>query len=398
MFSNIIESGAKSLAKISSNKKFCKPFNFCTENKDYLLDLSVLELVQKGTVFLPKKILPNDISWSVFNFTYQKDPLMLPILLRYFTHKNLLQEAKDDLNRINRKLQSEMNNDLKKLRDEQKQLENELAKLLDKEMNAKHAKVLATNSNTIAKIAPRIEEIELCKGNIKELFSNEKATGSTFSEEEKYYFMLKDELTKMMEKELKAYVKGNKDDVEKTYQNLNSKAKKIIILHHLKKCLRVCLLGFFLFSILFVMSVIVSFLTPVLVEYTAVISFMLFNFCLPILLMLPILLPVVITLLVVVGVIHLVNRHYEQSFVKEMEDFIKGSKYVDKTTNTENIEELKQEEKEQMVEDLIDLSYNNDECEDQITPSAPTLEEVVKGSFLYPSLERYLPSSPNIME
>ncbi|WP_343289000.1 hypothetical protein [Wolbachia endosymbiont of Encarsia formosa] len=55
MFSNIIESCAKSLAKISSNKKFCKPFNFCTENKDYLLDLSVLELVQKGTVFLPKK-------------------------------------------------------------------------------------------------------------------------------------------------------------------------------------------------------------------------------------------------------------------------------------------------------------------------------------------------------
>ncbi|WP_343289001.1 hypothetical protein [Wolbachia endosymbiont of Encarsia formosa] len=40
---------------------------------------------------------------------------MLTILLRYFTHKNLLQEAKDDLNRINRKLQSEMNNDLKKL-------------------------------------------------------------------------------------------------------------------------------------------------------------------------------------------------------------------------------------------------------------------------------------------
>jgi uncharacterized membrane protein (DUF106 family) len=83
---------------------------------------------------------------SHHDFTYKKDPSILSILLKYFTHRNLLEEAKDDLDEINQKLQDAMDKGLKNLQDKQEKLREDTAKLLDVEMDNKKAKELAINS------------------------------------------------------------------------------------------------------------------------------------------------------------------------------------------------------------------------------------------------------------
>lgn len=80
--------------------------------------------------------------------------------------------------------------------------------------------------------------------------------------------------------------------------------------------------------------------------------------------------------LIIAGVAYLIERHYEQSFVKEMQDFIEGPEYVDKATNTEDVEESKSKEKPVVVDDLIDFS-------DEVQPPAPPpYEEVCPDSNL----------------
>lgn len=106
MLSDIIKQSSgwdtKALAEIFSNKKFLRSVD--GDKEKYLADL-ISRDYEKTNIPLPREIIPDSVTLDALCYTHEKDPLTLPILLRYFTHKNLLQEAKDDLDKLNQKLQ-----------------------------------------------------------------------------------------------------------------------------------------------------------------------------------------------------------------------------------------------------------------------------------------------------
>ncbi|WP_265039189.1 hypothetical protein [Wolbachia endosymbiont (group A) of Yponomeuta plumbellus] len=110
------DSDVKALSEIFSRKKIYRLVDGSEKNyKAYLADI-VSENCDYPIkeVILPKEIIPNLITLEAFAVAHRKDPSISPILLKYFTHKNLLKEAKKDLNKINQKLQDSMNEEIKK--------------------------------------------------------------------------------------------------------------------------------------------------------------------------------------------------------------------------------------------------------------------------------------------
>ncbi|RDD33754.1 hypothetical protein Wcon_02231 [Wolbachia endosymbiont of Cylisticus convexus] len=313
MLNNIIKSDTKALGKVFGEKEFLRSKEGCLVNLTsktyydehiYLDGHTEIEKIN-AVVALSEEIIPDNVSLNVFTFIYEKDPLILPILLKYFTHKNLLQKVRDDLDKINQNLQMRKTD-------------------IDKHLEEKEI------------INPIIE---------------------------------------IVEKELIAYIRDNKDYIEKIYQSLNNKAKKIIISRNIKIALQISSLLVFSVALMpFVSLFAQTCAGPVQFQRNMFYFFMHYS--------LPILLPTVAALLALANVVYLVQRYYEQSFAKEMQDFIKGPKHVDKATNTENEKELEQTEKEQDVEDLIDLSDSGQ----LLTPSAPPLEEKVK-ERMYPTFD-----------
>ncbi|MFP3015525.1 MAG: hypothetical protein ACEY3B_04405 [Wolbachia sp.] len=327
MLSNIIKQSdgwdTKALAKIFSNKKFLKSAD--DGKGKYLVGLSEPISYPNVLVTLPKEIIPNDVTLNALIFTYEKDPSTLPILLKYFTHKNLPKEAKDALDKINQELEAQH--------------------IMDK--------------------------------NIGESFKIKR-----------YEKKIKSPLIEIMEKELRAYAEGNKTDIEKTYQSINSKAKKIVIS---EKVISMSEYPFVISGIMFFIGISVCALIPKYTIYrggyvqslnsTAVIYVTVIS------------LSLIAISFVIAGIACLVNKHYKQSFVKEMENFIEEPRHMDKATNTENGEEPKQvgkpkqQEKEQEVEEnLIDLS-DNYEMNYKVEPSAPPYDEP-KQPGLYPDLSK----------
>lgn len=67
-------------------------------------------------VNLPGRKIPNTATLYAFNLVCRKYPLALPVLLKYLIHNDLLEDAKDDLEKIYRKLQSVMAQDLTNLK------------------------------------------------------------------------------------------------------------------------------------------------------------------------------------------------------------------------------------------------------------------------------------------
>ncbi|MGL9718328.1 MAG: hypothetical protein ACR5K9_06655 [Wolbachia sp.] len=336
MLNNIVKQASnwdtKALSKIFNEKKFSRSSDGDKKKyRNYLLDL-VSENSNRGyherdVVTLPKEIIPDNVTLDTFTFAYKKDPSILPILLKYFTHKSLLKEAKDDLDKINQKLQGVMNEQLKKLQDEQRLLQEEIAKLIDKEMDAEQAKVFAINSKKITETSSDIEKIKLYQKDIKNLLNGEKVTIRAYPQE--YYSILNDELTKMMEEKLKAYAEDNKADVEKTYQSLNSRAEKITRIRNMKNVLlpsaymAIIIPGTLVMGLgMFCMGVQhgpqPSFLFP-MVDIT-------------IFYILPIMLSISVALFAAAGVAHLVNRSCEQSFAKEVENLVEEQRHMDEVT------------------------------------------------------------------
>lgn len=367
MLSNIKESGAKKvLAKVFSRKTFHRQVSGNKgEYKNYLIDLVSRCGSYERVIVMPKEMVPNDVTLDAFNFVYQKDHSILPILLRYLTHTDLLREAKDDLDEVNQKLQSLMDKEIKKLQVEQETLcEEIIAELSDKKVNVEQSEEFARKGAKITETASRIKEIELYKEHVRNILSGKEVISRTYPKE--YYLILNDELTKIMEKKLKAYVKDDEVDVEKIYHGLTSKAKKILLLEGVGLSAQCVSLGFFVGApfVQFLVGTTVK-VSPVAYSLYAVATMV----------------SVAATSLVIAGVAYLVNRHYKKSFAKEMKNFIEGPVYISKATNTENGE--KSEQKETKVGGLIDFSCNND----QVTPPAPLLEEEKKESYLYPNLE-----------
>ncbi|WP_264705211.1 hypothetical protein [Wolbachia endosymbiont (group A) of Gymnosoma rotundatum] len=357
------DSDVKALSEIFSRKKIYRSVDGSKKNyKAYLADIvSENYGYPIKEVILPKEIIPNLITLEAFAVAHRKDPSISPILLKYFTHKNLLKEAKKDLNKINQKLQDSMNEEIKKLQEEQKMACKEIAELSGKEVNVKQSEELAKKSTKITETASRIEKIELCKEDIKNLLSGKKATPRTYPQ--KYYSILNGELTKVIEEKLKAYVKDDEADVKKIYQSLNNKAEKIKMLRGAKLLAAGASMAFFT-SALFVGFLIGTiaggwydkkYLAVTYYLYTIAIMFS--------------------VSLTIAGVVHLANRHYEQSFVKEMENFVGEIQHVDKLSNTEDKKKLEQKEE--------DLS----EKEKQFTPL----------DNLYPDLSQEFPENYKIL-
>ncbi|WP_349967113.1 hypothetical protein [Wolbachia endosymbiont of Armadillidium arcangelii] len=241
MLSNIIESDTKALAKVFSNKEFYRPVD--GNKKDYKTYLADIVSEDLRKVVLPKEIIPNQVTLNVFAFAYRKDSSILPILLKYFTYKNLLKEAKGDLDKINQKLQGVMDEELKKLQDEQKLLRKETSELSGKEVDVKQGKVLVTKSEKITEISSKVEKIKLCKENIKNLLNGDKVKLRFYPPQ--YFSILNSGLIEIIEKKLTAYVKDD-TNIENIYQSLNNKAKKIIISGNIKIALQTSSLLVFL--------------------------------------------------------------------------------------------------------------------------------------------------------
>ncbi|MDE5062303.1 hypothetical protein [Wolbachia endosymbiont of Drosophila tsacasi] len=178
-----------------------------------------------------------------------------------------------------------------------------------------------------------------------------------------------------MEKELRAYAENNKTDIEKTYQSVNSKAKKIMIS---EKVMNMSPYPFVISVIVFFIGAIACAPPPRYARRAGYIHDSTAETYVMV-----IVLSLIAMSFVIAGIAYLVNEHYKQSFLKEMENFIEEPRHMDKATNTENGEEPKQQEQE-VEENLIDLS------DDQtVAPSAPPWEEV---SNLYPNLSQLVPS------
>ncbi|WP_265039187.1 hypothetical protein [Wolbachia endosymbiont (group A) of Yponomeuta plumbellus] len=211
----------------------------------------------------------------------------------------------------------------------------EIAELSGKEVNVKQSEELAKKSTKITETASRIEKIELCKEDIKNLLSGKKATPRTYPQ--KYYSILNGELTKVIEEKLKAYVKDDEADVKKTYQSLNNKAEKIKMLRGAK------LLAAGASMVFFASAPFVGFLIGTIAggryhEESLAKTYYLYTIA--------IMLSVAAISLTIAGVVHLANRHYEQSFVKEMENFVGEIQHVDKLSNTEDKKKLEQKEED----------------------------------------------------
>ncbi|MDE5061088.1 MULTISPECIES: hypothetical protein [Wolbachia] len=89
MLSDIIKSDTKALHGIFVGKKFRRSAD--DGKGKYLVGLvSKHSEYSICVVTLPKEIIPNDVTLNALILTYEKDPSTLPILLKYFTHKNLL--------------------------------------------------------------------------------------------------------------------------------------------------------------------------------------------------------------------------------------------------------------------------------------------------------------------
>ncbi|UVW84366.1 hypothetical protein [Wolbachia endosymbiont of Aedes albopictus] len=259
---------------------------------------------------------------SALIFTYEKDPSTLPILLKYFTHKNLPKEAKDALDKINQELEAQH--------------------IMDK--------------------------------NIGESFKIKR-----------YEKKIKSPLVEIMEKELRAYAENNKTDIEKTYQSVNSKAKKIMIS---EKVMNMSPYPFVISVIVFFIGAIACAPPPRYARRAGYVHDSTAETYVMV-----IVLSLIAMSFVIAGIAYLVNEHYKQSFLKEMENFIEEPRHMDKATNTENGEEPKQvgkpkqQEKEQEVEEnLIDLS-DNYEMNYKVEPSAPPYDEP-KQPGLYPDLSK----------
>ncbi|WP_353287016.1 hypothetical protein [Wolbachia endosymbiont (group A) of Anthophora plumipes] len=244
-------------------------------------------------------------------------------------------------------------------------------------MDVEQGEVLVKKSEKITETASKIEEIKLYKEDIKNLFNGSKTKSNSYPS--KYFSILNSGLIEIMEKKLTAYVKDN-TDIGETYSSLNSKAKKIEMLNNVKIVLlcssaMVCGMACMPFIAVFCQSC----AGPSEFHYSMLYFFIHYS--------LPILFPIAATLLALAGAVYLVQRHYEQSFEKEMQDFIEGPKRAEKATN-EDVKKLEQEGTK--VGDVIDLS-GNCEMNDKVEPSAPP-----KRSGLYPDLsEELLASSCN---
>ncbi|NEV48979.1 hypothetical protein EUZ93_00340 [Wolbachia pipientis] len=359
MLSNIIEFDTKALAKVFGGKEFMKSKERC------LVSLTSETYCNNAVVALPKEIIPCNVSLGVFTSIYEKEPLILPILLRYFTHKNLLQEVKDDLDKINQNLQMQETDIDKCLEEENeclKNLWNKLYALQYDEAHLSYAEELA-RSLEICNIGKEID---------KKRIEAPSKIRNKIEKMKQHKEEILNPIIGMVEKELTAYVTNNKGYIEKTYQSLNDRAKRIETLQGIvsstpdSETLLFCFLVA-VFPILLEGAIIFAF---------PVISCSLFAVLLAISFAIP-------------GVANLVKRHHEQSFAKAIQDIIEGPKHVDKATSTENGEESKQQEKEQEVRDLIDFS-DSSYASQVVTPSAPPLEEEVKG-LLYPNLEKCFP-------
>ncbi|WP_265026386.1 hypothetical protein [Wolbachia endosymbiont (group A) of Bibio marci] len=330
MLSDIIKQSSgwdtKALAEIFSNKKFLRSVD--GDKEKYLADL-ISKDYEKRNITLPREIIPDSVTLDALYFTHKKDPLTLPILLRYFTHKNLLQEAKDDLDKLNQKLQGAMDKDLKDLQDKKAKLQANETDLNDKKIQGKEAKALAYDiqkiNAEITEASSEIEKIKSYKKDIETLFKGGKVELSSYPQ--KYSFILERELTKVMEEKLAHYIKDN-TNIEKTYSSLNSKRKKIIMLKNIQD-----FSALISFVPLFVSLMAELMIDPATISLTS---------CCIYFLVIP--LSISATFLAIAGAAYLMLRHYEQSFVKEMQDFIEGPKYVDKATNTEDVKKLEQEE------------------------------------------------------
>ncbi|WP_265033716.1 hypothetical protein [Wolbachia endosymbiont (group A) of Sicus ferrugineus] len=187
MLSDIIKQASgwdtKALAKIFSNKKFLRSAD--GDKEKYLADL-----ISGYAVTLPREIIPDSVTLDALCFTHKKDPLTLPILLRYFTHKNLLQEAKDDLDKLNQKLQGAMDKDLKDLQDKQKKLQEDRTNLNNVEMHSEKAKALAIDKidEQITKASSEIKKLELYKEDITNLLNGGKTKSNSYPS--KYFSIL----------------------------------------------------------------------------------------------------------------------------------------------------------------------------------------------------------------
>ncbi|QOD38588.1 hypothetical protein [Candidatus Wolbachia massiliensis] len=181
----------------------------------------------------------------------------------------------------------------------------------------------------------------------KNLLSGEEAKIRAYPE--KYYSILNDELTKVMEAKLTDYAMNNTDTV-KAHQSFNSKTKKIKILY---------LIGFLAFATsgaCFMNAlVVIPFAGGLAKGYGCGGDGPLFP---PIIL--KTLLPIAGVSLAIAVVVLWMSSHYWQSFAKEVKDFIKRPKHSDQATNTK--------QDEPVIGDLIDFYCNGQE---NVKPSAP---------------------------
>ncbi|KAG8172527.1 hypothetical protein JTE90_002918 [Oedothorax gibbosus] len=312
MLSDIIKQSSgwdtKALAEIFSNKKFLRSVD--GDKEKYLADL-ISRDYEKTNITLPRKIIPNDVTLSALRYIYKKEPATLPILLRYFTHSNLLAEAKDDLDKVNQKLQGVMDKELKDLQDKKAKLQANETDLNDKKIQGKEAKALAYDiqkiNAEITEASSEIEKIKLHKEEIKNLLNGDKVSKSYPPQ---YFSILNNGLIEIMEKKLTAYVKDN-TDIGETYSSLNSRAKKIIRVRNVKSVLLfssalACGIACMPFIAVFCQSC----AGPNEFHYSMFYFFIHYS--------LPVLFPIAATLLALVGAVYLEQRHYEQSFAKEM--------------------------------------------------------------------------------
>ncbi|WP_265021847.1 hypothetical protein [Wolbachia endosymbiont (group A) of Icerya purchasi] len=251
------------------------------------------------TLTLPREAIPNSFALELLSSLYKENALALPIILKYLVHRNLSK----DFDEISKKLQAEMDQDIQ---------EAEL------QHNSKISK-----------------EIEVCKQDILNVLDGGKSVLSD-QLKQKYYSILENEVKELkaeISKELEDYT--NNTNIHEIYQSLNNKRKEK---EHCEEIgvPALCTSGIATLCMLFFAPLIaihicdfrrggIGFLEALM--YTAA----------------PFL--IVATLaLIIAGVAYLVNRNYEKSFIKEMQNFVEKPKCMDKATNTEDVKKLEQEE------------------------------------------------------
>ncbi|WP_341816827.1 hypothetical protein [Wolbachia endosymbiont (group A) of Agelastica alni] len=281
---------------------------------------SLVELVMKHyyfgnkilTLTLPREAIPNSFALELLSSLYKENALALPIILKYLVHRNLSK----DFDEISKKLQAKMDQDIQ---------EAEL------QHNSKISK-----------------EIEVCKQDILNALDGGKSVLSD-QLKQKYYSILENEVAKLeaeISKELEDYT--NNTNIHEIYQSLNNKKKNGGLLKEVALgCLGITAIILMLTSVFFFLPIIIAINPPThmsmhevtVFRYIAVSPFI-----------------VMALTLIIAGVAYLVNRNYEKSFIKEMQnyieepkhkemqDFVEKPKCMDKATNTEDVKKLEQEE------------------------------------------------------